>query len=265
MSQLPTMASLQPAMTSPHLPHTTRQTTTNLPPTAVNQKATDPDEQRKPDMICTSCYFINPSENVFCQNCGAHLPHVQSQKPSISPLILANTLDNSSLLISRGPWQMRMDLMTPFLWVAVLVFVFTLNNTYGLGILAVGLAFALYKSHDTRQIIQQTIPVELINKTIIAYGPANTTSRFSLPTGVLYLLSDGLYFKSFDSNEEISFIHIEISFTDTAVRKGGISVFPNWHEIEMNNGMNERFTFTVQNGGEWMLLMKVLRSEMAKR
>jgi hypothetical protein len=129
----------------------------------------------------------------------------------------------------------------------------------------VGLAFALYKSHDTRQIIQQTIPVELINKTIIAYGPANTTSRFSLPTGVLYLLSDGLYFKSFDSNEEISFIHIEISFTDTAVRKGGISFFPHWHEIEMNNGMNERFTFTVQNGGEWMLLMKVLRSELSKR
>ena len=217
-------------------------------------------------MICTSCYFINPSENVFCQNCGSQLPHVQSQKhSSISPLILANTLDNSSLLISRGPWQMRMDLMTPFLWLAVIVFVFTLNNTYALGILAVGLAFALYKSHDTRQIIQQTIPVELINKTIIAYGPANTTSRFSLPTGVLYLLSDGLYFKSFDSNEQISFIHIEISFTDTAVRKGGISVFPHWHEIEMNNGMNERFTFTVQNGGEWMLLMKILRSELSKR
>ncbi|MFM7698457.1 MAG: hypothetical protein ACKO5X_07445, partial [Limnohabitans sp.] len=110
----------------------------------------------------------------------------------------------------------------------------------------------------------QTIPVELINKTIIAYGPANTTSRFSLPTGVLYLLSDGLYFKSFDSNEPISFIHIEISFTDTAVRKSGFSLFPHWHEIEMNNGMNERFTFTVQNGGEWMLLMKVLRSELSK-
>jgi hypothetical protein len=29
----------------------------------------------------------------------------------------------------------------------------------------------------------------------------------------------------------------------------------------MNNGMNEKFTLTVQNGGEWMLLMKVLRSE----
>ena len=159
-------------------------------------------------MICTSCYFINPSENVFCQNCGAHLPHVQSQKPSISPLVLANTLDNSSLLISRGPWQMRMDLLTPFLWVAIAVFVATLNNTYALIILGIGIAFALYKSHDTRQIIQQTIPVELINKTIIAYGPANTTSRFSLPTGVLYLLSDGLYFKSFDSHEEISFIHI---------------------------------------------------------
>jgi hypothetical protein len=33
----------------------------------------------------------------------------------------------------------------------------------------------------------------------------------------------------------------------------------------MNNGMNEKFTFTVQNGGEWMLLMKVLRSEMKKK
>lgn len=238
---------------------------TNLPLTAANPRATETDEQRKPDMICTSCYFINPSENVFCQNCGAHLPHVQNQKPSISPLILANTLDNSSLLISRGPWQMRMDLMTPFLWLAVVVFVFTMNNAYALGILAAGLAFALYKAHDTRQIIQQTIPVELINKTIIAYGPANTSSRFSLPTGVLYLLSDGLYFKSFDSNEQISFIHIEISFTDTAVRKSGFSFFPHWHEIEMNNGMNERFTFTVQNGGEWMLLMKVLRSELSKR
>lgn len=160
---------------------------------------------------------------------------------------------------------MRLDLMTPFLWLAMLVFVFTLNNTYALGILAVGLAFALYKAHDTRQIIQQTIPVELINKTIIAYGPANTSSRFSLPTGVLYLLSDGLYFKSFDSSEEISFIHIEISFTDTAVRKRGLALFPHWHEIEMNNGMKERFTFTVQNGGEWMLLLKVLRSELAKR
>ncbi|MSQ65295.1 MAG: hypothetical protein EXR37_02920 [Limnohabitans sp.] len=216
-------------------------------------------------MICTSCYLINPSENVFCQNCGSHLPHVESKKPSISPLILANTLDNSSLLISRGPWQMRMDVWMPFIWLAMLVFVITLNNTYALGIMGVGLAFALYQSHDTQQIIQQTIPVELINKTIIAYGPANTTSRFSLPTGVLYLLSDGLYFKSFDSNEEISFIHIEISFTDTAVRKGGLSIFSNWHEIEMNNGMNERFTFTVQNGGEWMLLMKVVRSELNKR
>jgi hypothetical protein len=149
--------------------------------------------------------------------------------------------------------------------VAIAVFVVTLNNIYALSILGIGLAFALYKSHDTRQIIQQTIPVELINKTIIAYGPANTSSRFSLPTGVLYLLSDGLYFKSFDSNEEISFIYIEISFTDTAVRKGGVSIFPHWHEIEMNNGMRERFTFTVQNGGEWMLLMTVLRSELSKR
>ena len=216
-------------------------------------------------MICTSCYFINPSENVFCQNCGAQLPHVQSQKPSISPLILANTLDNSSLLISRGPWQMRMDLLTPFWLLAFAVFVATLNNTYALGILALGLAFAFYKAHDTQDIIKQTIPVELINKTIIAYGPANTTNRFSLPTGVLYLLSDGLYFKSFDSNEEISFIHIEISFTDTAIMKKGFSFFLNWHQIEMNNGMNERFSFTVQNGGEWMLLMKVLRSELVKR
>jgi hypothetical protein len=127
------------------------------------------------------------------------------------------------------------------------------------------LAFALYKSRDIGQIIKQTIPVELINKTIIAYGPANTASRFSLPTGVLYLLSDGLYFKSFDSHEDISFIHIEISFTETAVLHKGLSLFANWHEIEMNNGMNERFTFTVQNGGEWMLLMKMLRTDMMKR
>lgn len=217
-------------------------------------------------MICTSCYFINPSENVFCQNCGSQLPHVQSQKPSsISPLILANTLDNSSLLISRGPWEMRLDLWLPFLLVSALVFVLTLNNVYALGVLVFGLAFALYKARDIGQIINQTIPVELINKTIIAYGPANTSSRFTLPTGVLYLLSDGLYFKSFDSHEDISFIHIEISFTETAVRKTGFSLFANWHEIEMNNGMNERFTFTVQNGGEWMLLMKLLRTDMMKR
>ena len=217
-------------------------------------------------MICTSCYFINPSENVFCQNCGSQLPHVHGQKPSnISPLILANTLDNSSLLISRGPWEIRLDLWMPFLLVAALVFVFTLNNAYALGVLGFGLAFALYKARDIGQIINQTIPVELINKTIIAYGPANTASRFSLPTGVLYLLSDGLYFKSFDSHEDISFIHIEISFTETAVRKSGFSLFANWHEIEMNNGMNERFTFTVQNGGEWMLLMKLLRTDMMKR
>lgn len=217
-------------------------------------------------MICTSCYFINPSENVFCQNCGSQLPHVQSQKPSsISPLILANTLDNSSLLISRGPWEMRLDLWLPFLLLSALVFVFTLNNLYALGILFFGLAFALYKARDIGQIINQTIPVELINKTIIAYGPANTSSRFTLPTGVLYLLSDGLYFKSFDSHEDISFIHIEISFTETAVRNTGFSLFANWHEIEMNNGMNERFTFTVQNCGEWMLLMKLLRTDLMKR
>ena len=217
-------------------------------------------------MICTSCYFINPSENVFCQNCGSQLPHVQSQKPSsISPMILANTLDNSSLLISRGPWEMKFDLLMSFLFGAVLVFIITQNNTYAMGVLLAGLAFALYKARDIAQIIQQSIPVELINKTIIAYGPANTSSRFSLPTGVLYLLSDGLYFKSFDSHEDISFIHIEISFTETAVRKGGFSFFQNWHEIEMNNGMNERFTFTVQNGGEWMLLMKLLRTDMMKR
>ena len=217
-------------------------------------------------MICTSCYFINPSENVFCQNCGSQLPHVQSQKPSsISPLILANTLDNSSLLISRGPWEMRLDLWLPFLLLSALVFVFTLNKAYALAVLVSGLAFALYKARDIGQIINQTIPVELINKTIIAYGPANTSSRFTLPTGVLYLLSDGLYFKSFDSHEDISFIHIEISFTETAVRKTGFSLCANWHEIEMNNGMNERFTVTVQNCGEWMLLMKLLRTDMMKR
>jgi hypothetical protein len=125
------------AMTNQQLHQANQRLQTNLSLTAANLRAIESDEQRKPDMICTSCYFINPSENVFCQNCGAHLPHVQNQKPSISPLILANTLDNSSLLISRGPWQMRMDLMTPFLWLAVIVFVFTLNNTYALGILAV--------------------------------------------------------------------------------------------------------------------------------
>lgn len=216
-------------------------------------------------MICTSCYFINPSENVFCQNCGSQLPHVQNEKPNISPLILANTLDNSSLLISRGPWEMRLDLSIPFLLVALAIYLFTSNQVYAAAALGLGLAFAFYKTHDTQQIIRQSIPVELINKTIIAYGPANTSNRFSLPTGVLYLLSDGLYFKSFDSNEDISFIHIEISFTESAKRIKGLSLFANWHEIQMNNGMNEKFTFTVQNGGEWMLLMKVLRSEMMKK
>ena len=216
-------------------------------------------------MICTSCYFINPSENVFCQNCGSQLPHVQNEKPNISPLILANTLDNSSLLISRGPWEMRLDLSIPFLLSALAIFLFTGNALYAWVAIGLGLAFAIYKTHDTQQIIQQSIPVELINKTIIAYGPANTSNRFTLPTGVLYLLSDGLYFKSFDSNEDISFIHIEISFTETAKRIKGLSLFANWHEIQMNNGMNEKFTFTVQNGGEWMLLMKVLRSEMKKK
>ncbi len=216
-------------------------------------------------MICTSCYFINPSENVFCQNCGSQLPHVQNEKPNISPLILANTLDNSSLLISRGPWEMRLDLSIPFLLVALAIYLFTGNQVYALTAVGLGLAFALYKTHDTQQIISQSIPVELINKTIIAYGPANTSNRFSLPTGVLYLLSDGLYFKSFDSNEDISFIHIEISFTESAKRIKGLSLFAHWHEIQMNNGMNEQFTFTVQNAGEWMLLMKVLRSDMFKK
>jgi hypothetical protein len=216
-------------------------------------------------MICTSCYFINPSENVFCQNCGSQLPHVQNEKPNISPLILANTLDNSSLLISRGPWEMRLDLSIPFLLVALAIYLFTGNQVYTLVAVGLGLAFALYKTNDTQQIIRQSIPVELINKTIIAYGPANTSNRFSLPTGVLYLLSDGLYFKSFDSNEDISFIHIEISFTESAKRIKGLSLFANWHEIQMNNGMNEQFTFTVQNAGEWMLLMKVLRSDMFKK
>jgi len=216
-------------------------------------------------MICTSCYFINPSENVFCQNCGSQLPHVQNEKPNISPLILANTLDNSSLLISRGPWEMRLDLSVPFLLVALAIYLFTGNQVYAVLAAGLGVAFAMYKTHDTQQIIRQSIPVELINKTIIAYGPANTSNRFSLPTGVLYLLSDGLYFKSFDSNEDISFIHIEISFTESAKRIKGLSLFGNWHEIQMNNGMNEQFTFTVQNAGEWMLLMKVLRSEMMKK
>jgi hypothetical protein len=216
-------------------------------------------------MICTSCYFINPSENVFCQNCGSQLPHVQNEKPNISPLILANTLDNSSLLISRGPWEMRLDLSIPFLLVALAIYLFTGNQVYTLVAVGLGLAFALYKTNDTQQIIRQSIPVELINKTIIAYGPANTSNRFSLPTGVLYLLSDGLYFKSFDSNEDISFIHIEISFTESAKRIKGLSLFANWHEIQMNNGMNEQFTFTVQNAGEWILLMKVLRSDMFKK
>jgi hypothetical protein len=216
-------------------------------------------------MICTSCYFINPSENVFCQNCGSQLPHVQNEKPNISPLILANTLDNSSLLISRGPWEMRLDLSVPFLLVALAIYLFTGNQVYALLAAGLGVAFAMYKTHDTQQIIRQSIPVELINKTIIAYGPANTSNRFSLPTGVLYLLSDGLYFKSFDSNEDISFIHIEISFTESAKRIKRLSLFGNWHEIQMNNGMNEQFTFTVQNAGEWMLLMKVLRSEMMKK
>ena len=216
-------------------------------------------------MICTSCYFINPSENVFCQNCGSQLPHVQNEKPNISPLILANTLDNSSLLISRGPWEMRLDLSIPFLLVALAIFLFTGNALYAWVAIGLGLAFAFYKTNDTQQIIQQSIPVELINKTIIAYGPANTSNRFTLPTGVLYLLSDGLYFKSFDSNEDISFIHIEISFTESAKRIKGLTLFANWHEIQMNNGMSEKFTFTVQNGGEWMLLMKVLRSEVKKK
>jgi hypothetical protein len=216
-------------------------------------------------MICTSCYFINPSENVFCQNCGSQLPHVQNEKPNISPLILANTLDNSSLLISRGPWEMRLDLSIAFLLVALALYLFLGNQLYAFVAIGLGLAFAFYKTHDTQQIIKQSIPVELINKTIIAYGPANTSNRFSLPTGVLYLLSDGLYFKSFDSNEDISFIHIEISFTETAKRIKGLSLFANWNEIQMNNGMNEKFTFTVQNGGEWMLLMKVLRTEMMRK
>lgn len=160
---------------------------------------------------------------------------------------------------------MRLDLSIPFLLLALATYLFSGNQLYAFVAIGLGLVFAFYKTHDTQQIIGQSIPVELINKTIIAYGPANTSNRFSLPTGVLYLLSDGLYFKSFDSNEDISFIHIEISFTASAKRIQGLSLFANWHEIQMNNGMNEKFTFTVQNGGEWMLLMKVLRTEMMRK
>ena len=68
-------------------------------------------------MICGQCRLINPSDNLFCQNCGTTL---EVPERLASPMFTkANTMDNNSILLTRNHWLVRWDLCLPFVLVAM--------------------------------------------------------------------------------------------------------------------------------------------------
>jgi len=69
-------------------------------------------------MICGQCRLINPSDNLFCQNCGTTL---EVPERLASPMFTkANTMDNNSILLTRNHWLVRWDLCLPFVLVAMI-------------------------------------------------------------------------------------------------------------------------------------------------
>jgi hypothetical protein len=68
-------------------------------------------------MICGQCRLINPSDNLFCQNCGTTL---EVPERLASPMFTkANTMDNNSILLTRNHWLVRWDLCLPFVLAAM--------------------------------------------------------------------------------------------------------------------------------------------------
>jgi len=56
-------------------------------------------------MICGQCRMINPSDNLFCQNCGTTL---EVPERLASPMFTkANTMDNNSILLTRNHWLVQ--------------------------------------------------------------------------------------------------------------------------------------------------------------
>ncbi len=216
-------------------------------------------------MICHACHYINPSDNAYCQHCGVKLfeivTHTEEPSPTKPMGRRANTVDNISLRITRSAWSLRWNLWLPFLVLAALSWWRWHWVWLASGIATAGLVWALYKVRSIHRIIDQSIPVELIGKQIIAYGPANTQGVFRAPRGVLYLLSEGLYYKSFSNTDEYAFVHVNRRIALTAKRVGGMGLLSDWDRFRITYDSGESITFTVFGAQTWTFLIALVCDE----
>jgi len=216
-------------------------------------------------MICQHCNFINPKDNQFCQNCGAPLPAheleiVTQPAPSRNGVkgMVANTTENKSYIISRHIWDLRIDFFIPFVLIAIVTQLTTKNIWATIGVVSLGILFALYKSGEIQRIVHKTIPVELIGKVIVAYGPANTKGRLHGVSGVLYLLSEGLYYKSFSDKDEFAFVHVNQTTAATATLKQQKGWIRNWEEIHIHYDSGDSVCFSVYSSTTWLMMISLV-------
>jgi hypothetical protein len=224
-------------------------------------------------MICKSCNFINPKDNRFCQNCGATMPEsepeiVTQPAPSTNGLrgMVANTTENKSYIISRNEWDMRLDFFLPITLAGLICHLIWQNFWASIGVLAAGLIFSIYKTNAIQSIVHKTIPVELIGKVIIAYGPANTKGRLHGPSGVLYLLSEGLYYKSYSDKDEFAFVHVNQKTSLTATAHHQVGWIREWEEVHIHYDSGDSVCFSIYNASTWLMMIslvcgKALRDE----
>ena len=213
-------------------------------------------------MICNQCQFINPSDNAFCQHCGSklfemvtHVEEAVAQKPMGRR---ANTVSNISLRIARSAWSLRWNHWWPTLVVSGVVWWRWESTLMAFASASAGLIWAFMRVSAIHRIIDQSIPVELIGKQIIAYGPANTQGVLRSPRGVLYLLSEGLYYKSFSNTDEYAFVHVNRRIAMTAKQVGGIGWINDWNRFRITYDSGEHITFTVFGAQTWAFLIALV-------
>ena len=208
-------------------------------------------------MICGQCRMINPSDNLFCQNCGTSL---EVPERLASPMFTkANTMDNNSILLTRNPWLVRWDLCLPFV-LAALVGALLRWPAWGIGaVLVGGVVFSYYLSERISRIVHLSIPVELMDQQIIAYGPANTSSRWLMPNGVLYLLGNGFFYKSISDDDRSAFHHVQLSAVTKVSVSHGMGWLGDWHSLCIEIANERKLRFVVHKSAVWTALLHMVR------
>ena len=99
-----------------------------------------------------------------------------------------------------------------------------------------------------------------MDQQIIAYGPANTSSRWLMPNGVLYLLGNGFFYKSISDDDRSAFHHVQLSAVTKVSVSHGMGWLGDWHSLCIVIANERKLRFVVHKSAVWTALLHMVRT-----